>query len=53
MNIETAFRARPGKTKQKTEEGTVRRKILRELSDGRFFDFLFGEIRGIIKIALG
>ena len=49
MSIATVCKKQTKAENRQETEKTVRRQIYGDLSDGRFFNFLFGKIRRIIK----
>ena len=49
MSIATVCKKQTKAENRQETEKTVRRQIYGDLSDGRFFYFLFGKIRRIIK----
>ena len=53
MSTATVCKRQTGPNTAEIERETVRRQILRDLADGRFFVFLFGRIRRIIEKTRG
>ena len=49
MSTATVCKRQTGPNTAEIERETVRRQILRDLADGRFFVFLFRKIRGIME----